>query len=124
MSRRGIFAGLGALVLAVLLVAALLFRSGESGTEPTRGTPVTGRGAVTRDVGWIRSRQRYLDRHPEIERRQGRRDAALEAAQEEALREQGGESEAEGQPPTEEGQADGQASSHTGSHTGTIRQVW
>jgi hypothetical protein len=87
MKLRAILAGL----LVVGLVALVLVWTGGSSRqegEITKGKPFTGEAPVTRDVAWIEARQRYLDGHPEIERRLARADAALEAGQEEAAREQ------------------------------------
>jgi hypothetical protein len=95
MNRRAILAGLLAVGLIVLVV--VLASSGGDGqeTEITQGKPFTGRSSVTRSVASIAASQRYLDRHPEIERR-----AEREAAAEEAAGEQAGEAEQ-----SEEGEA-------------------
>ena len=80
MKRRAILAGLLAFALVALVV--VLASSGNDGqeTEITQGKPFTGSSPVTRSVASIAARQRYLDRHPEIERRAEREAAADEAA--------------------------------------------
>src|SRR5436190_14589948 len=84
MKRRAIVAGL--LVVALAALGAVLVQgSGGQGAEVTKGRPFTGPAPVTRDVAWIESRQRYLDRHPEIERSQARADVAQEAVRGEAV---------------------------------------
>ena len=99
MNRRAILAGLLAVGLIVLVV--VLASSGGDGqeTEITQGKPITGSSSVTRSVASIAASQRYLDRHPEIERR-----AEREAAAEEAAREQAGEAEQGEQGEAEQGE--------------------
>ena len=100
MKRRAILAGL--LALALIGLAVLLASSGGGGqeTEITQGKPFTGNSPVTRSVASIAASQRYLDRHPEIQRRAEREAEADEAAREEAAREQAGEA-AEKEPEAE-----------------------
>src|SRR5438093_981182 len=87
MKRRAILAGL----FVVALVGLVLLRSGDTDRREaaaTRGNPFTGKTGVTRDVAWIAARQRYSDRHPEVERRLEPHGVAREAAREEAMREE------------------------------------
>ena len=91
MNRRTSLAGLLIVVLAAL--AVMLLRSGSGGggeAVALKGQPFTGESGVTRSVAAIKARQRYLDAHPEIERRRDRQlpaeEAAREAANEEAER--------------------------------------
>jgi hypothetical protein len=84
MNRRAIFAGL--LVVALAALVTVLVRSGGDGTkaESIKGSPFAGDPGVTRSVASIKARQRYRDRHPEIERRRTQRIAAQQAAAEAA----------------------------------------
>src|SRR6476660_114730 len=104
MKRRAIFAGLLAVSLVALVVALASSGNGGQETEITQGKPFTGSSPVTRTVASIAAKQRYLDRHPEIERRAERKAASDEAAREQEAREQegeaaGGEEEAGGERP-------------------------
>jgi hypothetical protein len=71
MTRRAILAGLLTVLLLAVVVVVLATSGGGGGTEAValRGQPFTGEGGVTRSVAAIKERQRYLDQHPEIERR-------------------------------------------------------
>src|SRR6476660_6067101 len=80
MKRRAIFAGLLAVSLVALAVALASSGNGGQETEITQGKPFTGSSPVTRTVASIAAKPRYLDRHPEIERRAERKTAADEAA--------------------------------------------
>src|SRR6478672_10786150 len=82
MKRRAIFAGLLAVALGALAVALASSGNGGQETEITQGKPFSGGSPVTRTVASIAAKQRYLDRHPEIERRAERKTAADEAARE------------------------------------------
>jgi Bacterial Ig-like domain len=85
MKRRAILA----LALALALVVFVLLLSEENGkqtSEATQGKPFTGDSGVIRSVAWIRQRQQYLDRHPELAKQNAQ--AAQEAAAEEAAREE------------------------------------
>jgi Bacterial Ig-like domain len=88
MKRRAIVAGLLVVALVALVVVLVAGGADRQEAELTKGKPITGDTPVTRSVAWIRGRQEYLDRHPEIERR-----AEREAAAEEAAREAAGEQE-------------------------------
>src|SRR6476659_9912223 len=93
MKRRAIFAGLLAVSLVALVVALASSGNGGQETEITQGKPFTGSPPVTRIVDSIAAKQRYLDRHPEIEQRAERKTAADEAAREQegdATGEEGG----------------------------------
>jgi len=84
MTRRATLAVLllvGLIVLAVVLVSA---GGGGKEAESIKGSPFTGAPGVVRSVASINARQRYLDAHPEIERRRDERLAADEAAREAA----------------------------------------
>jgi hypothetical protein len=96
MNRRAILAGLLAVGLIVMVVVLASSGGDGQGTEITQGKPFTGSSSVTRSIASIAASQRYLDRHPEIERRAERQAAAEEAAREQAGEaEQGDEGEAE-----------------------------
>jgi hypothetical protein len=91
MKRRATLAGL--LAVALVALAVVLARSGGDGQETLalKGTPFTGDPGVTQSVASIKGRQRYRNRHPEIERRRTAVLAAQEAARErreEAAREE------------------------------------
>jgi hypothetical protein len=90
MKRRAILLGLLAFALVAMVV--VLASSGNDGqkAEITQGKPFTGSFPVTRTVASIAAKQRYLDRHPEIERRAERKAAADEAAREQEAREREG----------------------------------
>src|SRR6478735_8289990 len=95
MKRSAIFAGLLAVSPVALVVALASSGNGGQETEITQGKPFTGSSPVTRTVASIAARQRYLDRHPEIERRVERKTAADEAAREQEARQQEGEAAGE-----------------------------
>src|SRR6478735_4828523 len=95
MKRSAIFAGLLAVSPVALVVALASSGNGVQATEITQGKPFTGSSPVTRSVASIAARQRYLDRHPAIERRAEREAAADEAAREEEARGQDGEAAGE-----------------------------
>src|SRR5262245_51020954 len=85
MNRR---AGLGGLLAAALTaLVVILATSGGAGVkiEVTKGEPFQGASPVTRDVAYIAAQQRYLDRHPDVERRLERQSAVQEAAREGAV---------------------------------------
>src|SRR4051812_19129215 len=83
MKRRAIVA----VLFVVALVALVLVRSGGNDrheAEATQGKPFTVEAGVTRSVASIKSRQRYLDRHPRRERWRSHELPAAEAVREEA----------------------------------------
>src|SRR5215207_7300373 len=115
MKRRAIVAVL--FVVALVALVVVLVRSGGTDrqeAEAARGKPFVGAPGVTQSVASIKARQRYRDRHPEIERRRTERIAGQQAAAEEAeaAREEGeepGEEEAtpeEEEDASEEGEAE------------------
>jgi hypothetical protein len=121
MKRRAILAGLLVVALAPIVVAVVSSGGGGQEAQITKGTPFRGESGVTRTVAWIKTRQEYLDRHPEIAEAQARADAAQEAAREEALGEQGRAEGEEGQPPSQEEQprsVEGKAASEAGPRSG------
>ncbi|HEY6653893.1 MAG TPA: Ig-like domain-containing protein [Solirubrobacterales bacterium] len=127
MKRGTLLAGL--LAIALVALAVVLITSGGGGEEEValKGQPFTGEPGVTRSVSSIKARQRYLDAHPEIDRRRDRalaaEEAAREDANEEAAREQGeasGEESASeaGEASAEESESEEQASGEEGEATG------
>jgi hypothetical protein len=92
MKPRAVLAGFLVVVLAVIAVALLLSGGGGQENERVTGKPFKGGSPVARDVAWIAGQQRYLDRHPEIERRLDREASAKDES------EAGGEEEEEGGP--------------------------
>jgi hypothetical protein len=90
MKRRAILAGLLAVALVALAVVLTRSGGGEQEALSTKGDPFTGAPGVSRSMASIKARQRYRDRHPEIERRR-----TAELASEEAAREEEGEAAAE-----------------------------
>jgi hypothetical protein len=84
MKRRAFLAGLLAIALVVLAVVLISPGGGGDQVAVVHGRPFTGVAGVTRSVAAINAQQRYLDAHPEIERRRDRELAADEAAREEA----------------------------------------
>src|SRR5689334_24571015 len=96
MNRRAILAGLLAAALIVLAVI-LVSSGGRQDASSITGQTFRGEAGITRSVADLRSDQRYLDRHPEIERERSRRLAADEATREAADEGEAGEAN-----PTEE----------------------
>jgi Bacterial Ig-like domain len=96
MKRRATLAGLLAVALAALAVVLLRSGGGAQEAGALKGRPFTGDAGVSRSLTSIKARQRFRDRHPEIERRRTEELAAQEAAKEEAVTEAGetGEGEA------------------------------
>jgi hypothetical protein len=125
MTQRAVLAGFLVVVLAVIAVALLLSGGGGQQNGTITGEPFTGGRGITQSVASIKARQRYRDRHPEIERQRTARLAAQEAAREEAAPE--GEEEsaeegksAEGQESAEEGEsAEGGESAEEGEAGGS-----
>jgi hypothetical protein len=97
MKRRAILAGLLAVALVALALALASSGNDGQGTEITQGKPFTGGSPVTRSVASIAAGQRYMDRHPEIERRAETEAASEEAAREEEARKQEREVAGEGE---------------------------
>ena len=116
MNRRGMIGGL--LVVALVALVAVLVSSGGGGgrdTEITKGEPFAGGSPVTRDLASITGEQRYLDRHPEVERGLEQQASAEEAAREQAGGEQaGGEEAAGGEAAGEPGAAEGDQEEESG----------
>ena len=111
MKRRAIVAVL--FVVALVALVVVLVRSGGTDrqeAEAARGKPFVGAPGVTQSVASIKARQRYRDRHPEIERRRTERIAGQQAAAEEAeaAREEGEEPGEEDATPEEEEDATGE----------------
>src|SRR5215207_8352613 len=112
MKRRAIVAVL--FVVALVALVVVLVRSGGTDrqeAEAARGKPFVGAPGVTQSVASIKARQRYRDRHPEIERRRTETIAGQQAAAEEAeaAREEGEEpGEEEEATPEEEEDATGE----------------
>jgi hypothetical protein len=85
MKRRGIVAVLLAVALVALAVVLVLAGGTDrQEAEADKGQPFIGAPGETQSVAAIRARQRFRDRHPEIERRRTARLAALKEAAEEA----------------------------------------
>jgi Big-like domain-containing protein len=111
MNRRAVLAGLLAVALAALVVVLVVSGGGGEGeTELVQGTPFIGAAGISHNVASMNARQRFLDRHPEIEARRNRdleaEEAAREAANEAAARQEGeeeGEGSGEEPPAAEEG---------------------
>jgi hypothetical protein len=96
MNRRAVLGGLLALALVALVVA--LATSGGGGgheIEVSKGKPFQGHSPVTRDVAYIAAQQRYLNRHPEVERQLEQQANAQEVAREGVGGEGGQATEAE-----------------------------
>jgi hypothetical protein len=107
MNRRTILAGILIVGLAALVVV-LVRSGGGQDIKVIKGSPFTGDPGVTRSVASISARQRYLDQHPEIERRRNQQLDAEEAAREAAGGEEGEAGGEEEQPSGEEAQPSGE----------------